>query len=781
MAEAVTILPTSRAIRSRILGERSHDGFLGRYITMGEFLQRALVVEGFSRIDDDTRILLLLEAADFSRFQTLKIERNFFTFTQNSSYIFRFFEELSGELIPMERLEYADTYGDYEEHIEILKELYGRYEEICSARRVLDPIFLPKLATLNHSYVRSLGSAELVLEGYLTNFEMQVLCECAGIIPLKILFDANVYNVKMQQKFRDLGLEIVAGERQIIDLSGMKVLREEAIAAQGRVECERFGERILQAAFVKQKVYEFVEAGIDPERIAVVLPDEGFAEHLRRFDGEGNFNFAMGISLARSRWVERLEAVMGCLDNPTVQNRSRVNRLGAELMDAIAPIYRAQAGTVDFEGLMSAWIETEEEPRHAELIREEFFYFAKILPYLADSSVKSALYLFLNRLKGRSVDDVRGGKVTVMGVLETRSVAYDGVIVVDFNEGIVPRKSEKDLFLNSATRIRAGLPGAADREALQKLYYHNLFLRAQRVAIAYVESAESVPSRFLTQLGIRGVKRFSDARWAMILYAPAVTPVAIDAEIEADYDFTARPLSATGLRTFLECKRRFYHRYVEGLSEHEIPRDMPDEHEIGTALHNALRDVYTRQNRFRDVTALRSAVGQALEYHNGDTPLERYMQRLWMRRLEPFFEAEITRFEAAEVLSCEEPLSVEAAGLTLTGRIDRIDRTPEGLEVLDYKSGRYPLYTPKTVEQATDFQLEFYHLLASQKGPVARCGYYDLKSGAVVEETLLPAKLELLYGHLQALRTMRTIRFEKTEKLSDCRFCEFAHLCHREL
>ena len=127
-------------------------------------------------------------------YYALKIERNFFTFTQNSSYIFRFFEELSGELIPMERLEYADTYGDYEEHIEILKELYGRYEEICSARRVLDPIFLPKLATLNHSYVRSLGSAELVLEGYLTNFEMQVLTECAGIIPLKILFDANVYN-----------------------------------------------------------------------------------------------------------------------------------------------------------------------------------------------------------------------------------------------------------------------------------------------------------------------------------------------------------------------------------------------------------------------------------------------------------------------------------------------------------------------------------------------------------------------------------------------------------
>ena len=50
------------------------------------------------------------------------------------------------------------------------------------------------------------------------------------------------------------------------------------------------------------------------------------------------------------------------------------------------------------------------------------------------------------------MDDVRGGKVTVMGVLETRGVRFEAVVIVDFNEGVVPATSSKDQFLNSQVR-----------------------------------------------------------------------------------------------------------------------------------------------------------------------------------------------------------------------------------------------------------------------------------------------------------------------------------------
>jgi ATP-dependent helicase/nuclease subunit B len=781
MDSGTTILPTSRAIRAEILRRRDNDSFLPRYLTMGEFLQRALVVDGYRRVDEDTRTLMLLEASDFSHFKDLQIERNFFTFTQNSTYLFRFFEELSGELVEIDSLELADTYGDYEEHIDILKELYRRYESLCDSNQVLDPIFLPKRYRLNTAYVKSLGPVTLAVEGYITNFEMKVLLECAQIVPLRLRFQANRFNQKMQEKLRSCGIAVEDEKNQLIDLSNLAVLHSESVASDAEIVCERFGERLLQVAFIKQKVYAFVSEGIAPEKIAVVLPDENFAEHLRRFDTENNFNFAMGISLNESVLVQQIDAVMEYLDNQSVQNSARVNRIGSDMLEAISPLYHSSVDTLDFRTLLTPYVAQESRAPAREIIAEELFYFEKILPALGKASLKSALHLFLNRLKKRSLDDIRGGKITVMGVLETRAVTYDGVIVVDFNENSVPRRSEKDLFLNSSTRIKAGLPGAEDRESLQKLYYNNLFQRAKKVAIAYVDSADTVPSRFLTQLGIKTERGYDDMQWADLLFTREERSKVEDEKIETSYDFTKRPLSSTALKTFLTCRRQFYHRYVEGLKRHEIAKDMPDEHEIGTALHEALRHVYERENRFSEKEALRKAVASALQSSSGSTVLEKYLQKLWLRRLEPFFDAEIARFKEAEVLACEKELSTEVCGVTLTGRLDRIDRTLEGLEVLDYKSGKFPTYTARTVEKATDFQLEFYHLLARQIGEVKSCGYYDLKSGKIVLEGLLEAKLELLYDHLHLLREEKRFDFYKTDDLAACRFCDYAHLCKREL
>jgi ATP-dependent helicase/nuclease subunit B len=306
MTIKTTILPSSRAIRSHILKEQGEDGFLPNFLTIGEFLQRVLRVDGYHRVDDDTRTLLLLEAADFKNFESLNIERNFFTFIQNASFLFRFFEELSGELVEIGTLEFADTYGDYEEHIAILNELFHRYRALCEEKKVLDPIFLPRQYTLNENYLKSLGEVELYALGYLTNFEMQVLLECARITPFSLRYSANRFNTKLTRKLEKLGIDIAVDSTQTIDLTTLAVGDIQENSEQIKAEVESFSQSLLQVGFIKQKVYSFVEKGIVPEKIVVVLPDESFARHLRRFDDEGNFNFAMGIPLSESYLIEGL-------------------------------------------------------------------------------------------------------------------------------------------------------------------------------------------------------------------------------------------------------------------------------------------------------------------------------------------------------------------------------------------------------------------------------------------------------------------------------------------
>lgn len=779
MSKLTTVLPTSRAIRSHILSEQASDGFLSNYLSIGEFLQRAVRVDDYHRIDDDSRTLLLLEAADFKNFSTLNIERNFFTFTQNSSYLFRFFEELSGELVDIHSLDLADTYGDYAEHIVILQELYQRYQKLCDEQQILDNIFLPQKYKLNISFLKQLECVEISVLGYLTNYELELLQAASQVIPVYLRYSANIYNTKLTLKFETLGINIIENSRQRINLQTLEVDEIVAVDEKINAHVSSFSQALLQVGFVKQKVYEMIDSGIEAEKIVVVLPEERFARHLRRHDQENNFNFAMGISLSESDFVRSLDAVIQYLENSSVENIARVNRVGAELYEALYSVYKASVASLNFSSILEPFLEKEHDQAVIDIVKEELYHFEKILPVLGEASLKSALHLFVNRLKNRSIDDVRGGKITVMGLLETRLVSYDGVIVVNFNEGVVPRKSDKDLFLNSATRHIAGLPTTSERQDLQKLYYHGLFSQAQRVEISYVSSSDAVPSRFLTQLGLPLSEVQSDALYAPVVMREGVYEKLDLQEIKAHYDFRAHRLSATGLKTFLSCKRKFYYNYIEKIKAHEIAKDMPQEHEIGSALHKALQSVYEKQNSFSDIATLRKAVAEALQESNGQTVLDQYLHKLWMRKLEPFFENEIIRFKDVRVHSCEVKLERDVRGMTLYGEIDRIDSTPDGLEVLDYKSGKYKLYTLKTLQNANDFQLEFYYLLASQLGEVKSCGFYDLNSGQIIDEAVMQEKLEKLYEILDDLKSTQEYEFEMTDKVSECSYCAYAFLCQR--
>ena len=140
MDDITLVLPSSRAIRHAQLSIESDTGFLPNYISMGEFISKLSIVEGYKTLDNETRVLLLFEASDFKEFSSLQIERNFFTFVKNSSYIFKFFEELSAEMYDVDNLYEADIYAEYEEHLTILKELYKRYEALCREKKYLDII-----------------------------------------------------------------------------------------------------------------------------------------------------------------------------------------------------------------------------------------------------------------------------------------------------------------------------------------------------------------------------------------------------------------------------------------------------------------------------------------------------------------------------------------------------------------------------------------------------------------------------------------------------------------
>jgi ATP-dependent helicase/nuclease subunit B len=776
MRKECIVYPTSRCIREAVA--ESTESFIPHMMSMGEFLSRAYVAVGKIVPDEDLRLLAMHEASDFSAFAALNIERNFFSFIQNSEYLFRFFEELSSEQVSVETLQAVDVYGEYEEHIAILMRLRERYGQIVEREGWADRIFNSVHTTIQHDFLRNFETITIVVEGYLSRYEIALLRECAEHLEVVLDYNTTAYNRKMTARLVEMGFELSEGRAYRLSLSEIQIIADTPLRLNRSVTCEVFHTRLAQIGFIKATVEAFVEEGIAPEKIVVVLPDEDAAQMVREFDSEGNFNFAMGEPFRNSSLYRELESITLFLDEMSVLNTERIRNIKSTTVEWFKTHYPKKFQLNHLEELISLCQEADEES--LDIIRDEVQRFSHLSHALEQMEFRAVFRIFMNRLRQRSIDDVRGGKMTVMGLLETRGVAFDGVVIVDFNEGYVPHKSEKDLFLNTKTREYAGLPSAHDRESLQKHYYAMLCNRAQKVAIGCVQNAESVPSRFLLQLGIKSIP--SLYRYEEVLFP---TPSFNAREVgvyESDYDFTAKPLSASGIKTFLSCKRSFYYRYIEHIREHELPRDLSQERDIGNELHSVLDKVYKLHDRYATASEIKETLGGLWEDQKTDDPLERYMKRLWIEKLEVFCEREASRFASGtKVLYTEKEVSCEVEGIRLSGRIDRIDEKEGKLEVIDYKSGKYPDTDKEPKESDVDYQLSVYALLAGELGEVSRCGYYDLGSGELKFEQFLEAKIVKLREILAVMASQKRWNWEMCEELSRCRHCPYTYLCHREV
>ena len=782
MDNTTIVFSSARAIRHAQLSQTNETLFLPHAITMSDFINTVCIVEGYSAIDTDTRTLLLLQASDFKNFEKLQIERNFFTFTKNSSYILSFFQELSSEECDMETLYEADTYAEYEEHIAILKELYNRYKKLCEDAQLLDTIFLPQKYKLNRGYLQSRKEIILYVDGYLTQFELHLLEDVSVLCKVTLHFTAGKFNTKMQNTLQELGFEIQKGYRYIVDFQTKTVVEKKPYATNTHVLCESVSEELLQVAFVKKKIYDYVEKGYDPQKIAVVLPNENRAKQLRSFDTKTNLNSAMGIPFSTTRLYKTLQATLEFLsDTDSQENQHRLKRVGESFYKEIAPYYYMTPKECDVGALLERLESCCVTKQEHTLFHKELYHFQKLLVYLQDLSLKSILNLFMQRLSQQNLDDTGGGKITVMGVLETRGISFDGVIIVDFNENNVPKRSQKDMFLNTQVRKHAGLPTPNDRENLQRHYYEMLINASKEVSICYVASPTQQASTFLKQLEIKQKNGVDENSYAEILFQKHTKKTPQEREIVLPYSFRFQTLSATKLKTFLTCKRRYYFNYIVGLKDFEIPKDMPKEYEIGSKVHAALKELYTHKQSYKSVEELQKDLWHYLDTYRGKTELESYMMGLQKKYLNAFCENEIQRFNAGwRVEGCEISKKREYQGVQITGQIDRIDTKENCISILDYKTGSYTLYNKNNVTQATDFQLEFYYLLAKEEQHTEiNCGFYDLKKGCVVEEQFLEQKLSLLETHIKDLLALEEVDFHKCEDTKQCLYCPYKMMCGR--
>ncbi|WP_458700149.1 PD-(D/E)XK nuclease family protein [Sulfurospirillum sp. 1307] len=767
------IFPTSRCIREYYASFLDTNTLVPKALSIAEFEQMSIVVPNRAMVDEDTRILLLKEASKFENFSKLKIERDFLTFLKNSNFLFRFFDELSLNDVSIDDLNSADTYAEFSEHLMILGELLTNYKSLLDSKKLYDRINLNEVYELNEDFINSHDGFFLHVEGFLNRFEIELFKKIAKLKEFKIELKIDNFSKKLISIFKDFDLEV--GFSYVLNLSSKKIQSKTSIKNQKtNVDIKSFSSRLLQVSYVVESIAKFVSLGIKAEDVVVITPDESFAKTLKEFDRYKNFNFAMGESFSNTDIYKKISSVDKFLRSNEIEDLYRLNRLGIEksFIEEISTKWQQKLETSETINILQNFLEGKND-----IYERELYSFKALLDRIERLALKDAFKLFLNRLAKQSIDDTNGGKVTVMGLLESRGISYDGVIIVDFSDDFVPKRSSKEMFLNSSLKKLVGLPSLEDRENLQRYYYNNLIKNAKEVAISFVVNEQSMGSRFLDELGLHVKKGVEEKSYVKLLFNSSKKKGFSETDW-IEHESQIKTLSASKLKTLLTCKRKYYFRYIKQLKEAKLPTKNLNQADIGNKLHEALKFVFRRLKFVNEELIFK----ELREYFNDicSDVTDRYLVDVWLEKLKSFAKNEAKRYEEGyRVFELEKPLHVDYGGFKLEGTIDRIDKKDGKFSIIDYKSGNIPLTTLKKLDKHSDFQLEFYYLLSRRYGEIEGLYYYDLNSGELIQESIFEDKLKKLDEILESLKKPLN-GYEKCEDLSNCRYCPYTMLCGRD-
>ena len=338
-------------------------------------------------------------------------------------------------------------------------------------------------------------------------------------------------------------------------------------------------------------------------------------------------------------------------------------------------------------------------------------------------------------------------RIFIWGLLEARLQKADLLILGGMNEGIWPSLPNPDPWLAPQIRRALELPGLEFRTGLAAHDFMSA-LGAPRVLLTRARRdsrSPTVASRLWLRLqamtgGMTRDQRLE--RLALALDGSAeVIPVGRPAPRPP---VAARPkkIAVTDLDRLRADPFAFYAKSILNLRPQE-PVDA--EHHAawkGTAVHKVLEDWFRQDDC--DPARLRARAEALL----ADEAIHPMLRALWSPRLMEAIEwiaveASKDRELGRLPVLAEEFGEAEVAGITLYGKVDRIDRLPDGrLAIVDYKTGQAP--AKKAVVEGFAMQLGLLSLIARGGG------FKDVRGSAGAHEYWSLAKKNGKIGYRQA-------------------------------
>lgn len=340
-------------------------------------------------------------------------------------------------------------------------------------------------------------------------------------------------------------------------------------------------------------------------------------------------------------------------------------------------------------------------------------------PEMSNLTVLYSIYKQVIDLAEVSFEGEPLSGLQIMGVLESRVLDFENVIITSLNEGKFPAGKTQNSFIPYDVKRELGLPTYKEKDAIYSFHFYHLLMRAKNVYLLYNTESEGLDagerSRFLTQLEI---EKKPNHNLTTEIYNAVLPPKAYESMVVPKTEkvmerlkeiATVKGFSPSALTGYIRNPMQFYYQRVLRIREAEEVEESIALNTLGTIIHGALEKLYTPYiNRFLAVHDIENMAALADDevmvqfkevYKEGEIKKGRNLLAFEVakRNVHNFLKQEknsIAGGDAIKILALEHKYDrlLEDSRLPypvmISGNIDRIEERNGRIRITDYKTGK---------------------------------------------------------------------------------------------